>query len=152
MYEPTFIAAEKLADFFGITLRTLADLQKREIVVRAGKQGFDLREATRAYTSHLRNGAAARGAAGPGLTAERERLVREQADREALKNAQARGEMLPAAEVQAAWATILRDLRAGFLALPARIQQRLGHLTAHDVAGIDREIRDCLARLGDDEL
>ena len=60
--------------------------------------------------------------------------------------------MLPAAEVEGAWATILRDLRSGLLALPGRIQQRLSHLTKHDIAGIDREVRDCLARLGNDEI
>ncbi len=152
MSQPTFISARDLADLFGVTLRTLTDLQAREIIVRAGQNGFDLREATRAYTSHLREGASARGTAGPGLTAERERLTREKADQEQLKNAKARGELLPAKEVELAWATVLRDLRAGFLALPGRIHQRLGHLTPHDVAGIDREIRDCLARLGDDEI
>jgi phage terminase Nu1 subunit (DNA packaging protein) len=90
-----------------------------------------------------------RGAtANPDLLAEKIRLAKEQADKTALANAKARGELLPAAEVEREWAAILRDVRAAMLALPSRLQQKLPHLSAHDVAMIDREIRDVLAELG----
>lgn len=79
-------------------------------------------------------------------------MVREQADREALRNAAARRELLSAVEVAYTWNSILRDLRAGFLALPGRVQVRLPHLSVADVAVIDREVRDCLTSLEEDEL
>jgi phage terminase Nu1 subunit (DNA packaging protein) len=54
--------------------------------------------------------------------------------------------------VEAQWSDIVRMLRSGMLALPTRVQQRLGHLTAHDLAEIDREIRDTLTELSDDPI
>jgi phage terminase Nu1 subunit (DNA packaging protein) len=76
-------------------------------------------------------------------------LIREQANREAPCNAALRRELLPAAEVEAVWAATLTGLRARLLALPSRAQQRLGHLTAHDVVALDREVRDALTELGE---
>ena len=40
------------------------------------------------------------------------------------------------------------SLSRGLLAVPSRVQQRLPHLTAHDVSELDREIRDVLAEVG----
>jgi phage terminase Nu1 subunit (DNA packaging protein) len=39
------------------------------------------------------------------------------------------------------------SLSRGLLAVPSRVQQRLPHLTAHDVAEIDREVRAMLTQL-----
>jgi phage terminase Nu1 subunit (DNA packaging protein) len=44
---------------------------------------------------------------------------------------------------------VLRTVRAGMLAVPSRVQQRLPHLIAHDVAQIDREVRDVLAEIAE---
>jgi phage terminase Nu1 subunit (DNA packaging protein) len=52
-----------------------------------------------------------------------------------------------AVAVEREWAAILTRLRARLLAAPSRAGQRLPHLTAHDVAALDREIRDALAEL-----
>lgn len=82
-------------------------------------------------------------------SAERVRLLREQADHAALKNAEKRRELLPASEVERAWANVLRDVRAAMLALPSRIQQRLSHLSAAEIDLIDREIRDVLSEVAD---
>lgn len=81
--------------------------------------------------------------------AERVRLLKEQADSAALKNAERRGELLPARDVERAWSSIFRDVRAAMLALPARIRNRAPHLSAADIAMIDREIREGLRELGD---
>ena len=82
-------------------------------------------------------------------TAERVRLLREQADHAALRNAEKRRELLSAAEVERAWSGVLRDVRAAMLALPRRIQQRIGHLTPAEIDLIDREIRDALSEAAD---
>ena len=42
---------------------------------------------------------------------------------------------------------MLRTVRAGMLAVPSRAQQQLPHLTPHDVAQIDSEIRAALIEL-----
>ena len=136
----------------GVLVRTVTDLARRGIVVRVAPGAYDGPASVRAYCAHLRETAARRGGTSDGssLTAERLRLVREQADREALRNAALRRELLPAAEVEATWAATLTGLRARLLALPSRAQQRLGHLTAHDVAALDREVRGALTELGGD--
>jgi hypothetical protein len=42
--------------------------------------------------------------------------------------------------------------RASTLAVPSRVSQRLPHLTAHDVAEIDAEVREALTEIGEDRL
>jgi phage terminase Nu1 subunit (DNA packaging protein) len=79
---------------------------------------------------------------------DRSRLIKAQAEKVEMANRVARQELVPAEEVQRLWFDTLRQLRARLLALPGRIEQSLGHLTARDVALIDREIRDCLAEIG----
>ena len=56
--------------------------------------------------------------------------------------------MLDAAEVEAEWSSVLRTVRAGMLAVPSRCAARLPHLTPHDVAEIDAEVRAVLTDVG----
>lgn len=49
--------------------------------------------------------------------------------------------------VEAEWSGVLRTVRAGMLAVPSRCAARLPHLTAHEVAEIDAEVRAALTRL-----
>jgi terminase small subunit / prophage DNA-packing protein len=41
-----------------------------------------------------------------------------------------------------------RTVRAGMLAVPSRAGARLPHLTAHDIAEIDAEVRAVLTEIG----
>ena len=86
-------------------------------------------------------------AAQPDAAAEAVRLKKEQADQVALRNQQLRGELVPAVDVERAWANVLRQVRSGVLAVPSRLRQVLPHLTAHDVATIDAELRHVLEDL-----
>ena len=61
--------------------------------------------------------------------------------------AKLRGELVEAGAVQVEWSNILRVVRAGMLA-PSRVAARLPHLSKHDVAEIDSEIRAALAEIG----
>lgn len=140
--------ADTLGEILGLSNRSITDLAGRGLVVRIKRGRFDVRASIRAYVDHLRELAAGRGADSTSLTEQRTRQVSAQAELAELKAAKLRGELLPAAEVEREWASILRTVRAELLALPSRIQQRLGHLTAADVAAIDREIRDVLTELG----
>jgi phage terminase Nu1 subunit (DNA packaging protein) len=86
-------------------------------------------------------------AAQPDASAEAVRLKKEQADHAALKNQQLRAELVPAADVERAWSGILRQVRSGVLAVPSRVRQQLPHLTTHDIATFDAEIRRALEDL-----
>lgn len=55
------------------------------------------------------------------LTAERARLAHHQANNESLKECQARGELIPAEQVQSRWAAMVMAMRAKLLALPGRL-------------------------------
>jgi phage terminase Nu1 subunit (DNA packaging protein) len=59
-----------------------------------------------------------------------------------------RGELVEAKAVEAEWADVLRTVRAGMLAVPSRVAARLPHLSKHDVAEIDAEIRAALTETG----
>jgi phage terminase Nu1 subunit (DNA packaging protein) len=81
-------------------------------------------------------------------TKERARLARAQADLAELKAAKQRSLLLDAAAVETEWSGVLRTVRAGMLAVPSRVAQRLPHLTPHDVAEIDAEVRAALIEIG----
>lgn len=86
-------------------------------------------------------------AAQPDAAAEAVRLKKEQADHAELKNQMLRKELVEAVAVERAWANVLRQVRSGVLAVPSRLRQVLPHLTAHDVATIDAELRHVLEDL-----
>jgi phage terminase Nu1 subunit (DNA packaging protein) len=104
------------------------ELAKADIVVRAGRGLYYLEESVRRYCEHIRRTASQRGgeASLEAMRAQRIRVVAEQADALALKNAAARGEMLDAKEVEAHWSATLRSVRAGMLAVPSRAGARPG--------------------------
>jgi terminase small subunit / prophage DNA-packing protein len=146
------VRAIELADWLGVSERAVADYAHRGIITRSGRAVFPLKASICAVCHHFREAASARGASSGGLTAQRERIAREQADKLEMQNAASRRELLPAKAVADEWASILRMVRSRMLASPSRIQQQLGHLSAHDVNVIDRELRDALVDMSNDGL
>ena len=147
------VSADVLGVWLDLSVPAISGLARRGIVVRVGRGKYDLAESVQRYCHHLRGTAAGRGDAASvmGLATERARLAREQADSRALKNRALRGELIEASAVEAEWSNVLRGVRAGMLALPSRVQQRLPHLTAHDATVIDAEVREVLTAVGSAE-
>lgn len=150
---PVSVSGAELAARLRLSERAIRDLAKREIVVKLSHGTYDLWESIGRYAEHMREAAAARGehSAGSELTRERIRETKERADHLALKNGQLTADLVEAAKVEREWSDILRGVRGRMLGVPGRCQQRLGHLTAHDVATIDREVRDALTEAGNDD-
>lgn len=148
-----FVSVDALADWLGIHKRTVSDLVARGVVVREKRGQYQLQESVRRYCEHMREMAAGRGGEQGvlDLTAERARLAKEQADGQSIKNELARGTLVEAEAVKREWAGILRTLRSSMLAIPSRVRQTAAHLTATDIASIDREIRDTLKALANDQ-
>lgn len=148
------IGGADLCELLGVSPAALTDFHQRGLAVKLGHDAYDLGATVQAYTAHLRGIAAARGGEDHvlALTTERARLAKEQADAMALKNAEKRGELVAAASVVSGWSDVLRGIRARLMALPSRLRADLPHLSASDVAAIDREIRNTLTELanGDD--
>lgn len=84
------------------------------------------------------------------VQAERLRLLKEQADHAALKNEIARRELVKADDVEREWGSVFRKVRAGILSIPSRMREVLPHLTAHDIAALDAELRRALEAMADD--
>jgi phage terminase Nu1 subunit (DNA packaging protein) len=138
-----------LGELFGVSVQTIAELAKKGIVIRLKKGVYDRDQSTRNYIGHLRQTAAGRGGKDKveSLAEERTRLASEQADNMALKNAALRNEVVPLAEVKQTWSQWASEVRAAFLALPGRIQQRIVGLSVSDVSIIDEEVRAILTDL-----
>jgi terminase small subunit / prophage DNA-packing protein len=68
-----------------------------------------------------------------------------------IANAHSRGALVDAEAVQREWSDVLRGVRAGMLATSSRCAARLPHLSMHDVAEIDAEVRAALTALGEGE-
>ncbi|EEW24010.1 hypothetical protein [Rhodobacter ferrooxidans] len=142
------IGGKDLCALLSLSSGALTDLKKRGIAVHLGHDAYDLEATVRAYVMHLRGIAAGWGSEEQALnlTGERARLSRAQAEAQEMKNAALRAELVPAAEVERAWADTLRQVRARILAVPSRLRQGL-HLAPGDVEQIDRELRDALTEL-----
>ena len=82
-------------------------------------------------------------------TEQRGRLAAAQASLAEIKAEKLRGSLVEAAAVEAAWSGVMRTVRAGMLAVPSRVSQRLPHLSAHDVVEIDAEVRAVLSDIGE---
>jgi phage terminase Nu1 subunit (DNA packaging protein) len=133
------VDALTLAKVFGVTTRQIAALATDGVVVKRARARFDLIASCRNYITKLRkpDGGA------------KERLTLAQAELAELRLQESRAALLPASAVEREWANIMRDVRAGCLAITTRAQQRLPHLTAHDAATLDSEIRAALSQLGE---
>lgn len=146
------VTAATLAGWLGTTAARINTLAREGRIPRRTDRLFDLRPAIRAYVADPKatkgNSALANN---PELNAEKIRLARASAEKLETANLKAKGGLASLAEVERAWAGILRDVRAALLALPSRAASRLGHLTPHDVATLDREVRAVLEELASHE-
>ena len=141
------IATADLCDLWGIQPGQLTALVRRGTAIRIGHGAYDLVASTQNYIGHLREVAAGRGGEEHQLklTQERARLASEQADAQALKNAELRGEVVRADETERAWTDVLRRVRGEIMAVPARLRP---DMTPAAADALDRELRAALASLG----
>jgi phage terminase Nu1 subunit (DNA packaging protein) len=144
-----FISTGELAQRLGLSSRRVATLASEGVITRTPK-GFDEADAIRCYAEHMRRAAVGKRGDGKasGAGEERQRLARLQGDALERKNAIEAGKLVVAAEIEAEWTATVVACRNAILAAPTRIQSDLPHLTAHDVATIDRHLREALTLLG----
>lgn len=124
--------------------RSIRELLDRGVLPNARRGSLDLDLCRVAYVRHLREMAAGRatGPAGDDLTAERARLAREQADHYALKNAAARLELLPRADITRVVTEAFQRVRDQLTSLPARLSAPLARVT--DPAEIRSRLSDAI--------
>jgi phage terminase Nu1 subunit (DNA packaging protein) len=146
------VSAKALGEWLDVSDRTIRELAERGIAVRTGRGRYDLKQSVINHTRHLREVSAGRGGENQilDLTAERARESKERADNLALKNEQLRGELLHVDDVVRNWQDILRRVSSSLLSVPERVAARRS-VDADIVQAFDREIRDTLNDLADDE-
>lgn len=127
-----------LAKALGLTTRAVNELVTNGVAVKTGRGEYDMIASVANYIEKLRK---------PDGSA-KDRLTTAQADLAELKLAAESHKLLDSMQVQSTWEATLRELRAAMLAIPNRIQSELGNLSAHDIAAIDRNIRETLTELG----
>ena len=97
-----------------------------------------------------RAGAGRKPAPGESYEAARRRKESALADLRQFEAQAKRGALLEADAVAREWSDVLRQVRAGVLAVTSRVRAQLPHLTAHDAGVLDRELRQVLTALADD--
>lgn len=145
---PETVAAAELGEWLGLTANRVHALGRDGVLPRTPQKTYPLRASVAAYCEHARQ--LAKGtAADKELAEEKIRLAREQADKIALQNAAARGELLDSRQVANEWRAIVTDLRAAVLAVPSRVASRLG-LDRKEATALDAEIRAAMEAIADD--
>jgi len=141
------MSESEIAAFLGIGTSRVRTLGREGVMVRVGRGRLDVQETLGNHLARLRDGAVKAGPVTDEMKAEKLRLAKQQADKIEIQNAAARGELFRSADVEREWQNVLRDVRSTVLAVPSRVGSKLAHLTAHDVAEIDREIKAALEGL-----
>ena len=146
---PAVLHEAALGALLGVSASQVRYLAKEGVAVRVKPSHYAVRPTVTNYVARLSDRAKKAGnpKGNAELDAEKLRKERAAADKIELANAKARGDLVPAPEVEREWSNVLRDVRSALLAIPSRIGSTLPHLTAHDVAQIDSEIKAALEGL-----
>jgi phage terminase Nu1 subunit (DNA packaging protein) len=129
------LSQEAFGELVGISQPAVSDLMKRGVIVEAQTCGVWLL----AYTAHLREQAAGRGADGE-LANERARLAREQADAQAMKNALSRKHVAPVAVLEEVLAHVGRQIATVLEGIQPKLKRRHPELTPEQLQGIALEL------------
>lgn len=135
-----------LAQLFDCDERTIRNLAKRGVIVKAARGQYVLAASIRNYVRHLRDQASGRQGRDELIDAVTENalLRRSQREGQELKNAMLAGQVIRKDDLFPAWARVVRAVRANVLALPNKIAFAMPHLTPHDREMIDQLTRDAL--------
>lgn len=149
---PAAMREPEIAAFLNLATSQVRTKTADGILVKAGRGRWDVRKSTAAYIARLQQHASRAGRppeGGDELKAEKLRLTRAQADKEETRVRRESGELVEAVTVCREWSNLVRDVRNALLAVPSRCGAALPHLTATDIATLDREIKKALEGLAD---
>jgi len=138
------ISQEQFGDLVGVSQPVVSELLSRGVLLAGQPAATWLR----AYTKHLREQAAGRGADGE-LARERARLAREQADRIAMDNAVNRRELAPVSVLELVLAKMAGDVGSLLQGLVPRLRRRV-ELPGEALRILEEEVtkaRNCAAAM-----
>lgn len=140
--------ALELAGYFGVSTRTIREHAASGIIVRAEKGSYMLKQSVQNYAAMLRE-RASRKTEDP-LEDARAKLLHAKADIVERQVKNLKNKFLDRGEVELEWASMVRAMREGLGALPARVARRLPHLDSHAIGVLESEVRDALAVIADE--
>lgn len=129
------MSQEAFGQLVGISQPAVSDLTSRGVIDAGQPCGIWLL----AYTAHLREQAAGRGADGE-LASERARLAREQADAVAMKNAAARRELAPVVVLEEVLALMARQVATVLDGIGPQLRRSFPDLTGEQLKLIAGEL------------
>lgn len=143
------VNAAELGRILGISRASIANLATDGILPRASRGEFNLPAAVQAYLRHKLVKAGDADVAGKSLVSERSRLARLKADaceREAKLES---GELVPSADIDAAWLAVAGVIRSRILLVPTRAAPRVVGMTvaAEIKALLQKELHAALANI-----
>lgn len=151
------VTAQELSEWLGVSDRVVRELAQRNIIPQSKRNRYPLKASVTAYCNQKREVAAGRAPSGDSdldLVAERARLAKEQADGQEIKNALARSEVVPAADVEKVWGQLIDRFRVRLLAVAPRVAPLIkpSHTVAEIEALIADAINEALAELSRTEV
>jgi phage terminase Nu1 subunit (DNA packaging protein) len=109
-----------IARLFNLTERRVQQLAQDGIIPKGKRGEYDLVACVRGYIAYLQQNANGRTS---DVAADRNRLVKAQADRAELECRMLLREVIPVLEVEESWARILKSFQSRILSLPMRLVQ-----------------------------
>lgn len=129
------MSQEQFGELVGITQQAVSDLASRGVITAGQPAGAWLL----AYTKHLREQAAGRGADGE-LASQRARLAREQADRVAMENAVTRKELAPIGVLEFVLAKMAGEVASVLQAIVPRVKRRVPEIAPAALQVLEDEL------------
>lgn len=126
----TSVSVATLARLFNLTERRVQQLARDGIIPKAKRGEYDLVACVRGYITYLQQAATGRTS---DVAADRNRLVKAQADKAELECRMMLREVIPVVEVEDSWARILKSFQSRILSLPMRLVQ-IAKATADQIA------------------
>ncbi len=145
------VSAAKLAKALNVSERRVRQLVEAGIIQRESHGHYDLAKCLLAVARTKADRLPEPAAEIPGLTAERERRLRVQRERDEIRLAKERGELIPLETFRAEVSEAFRTVRDRLLSLPARMAPQLeGESRGVIFERLDAEIREMLTSLSGD--
>jgi phage terminase Nu1 subunit (DNA packaging protein) len=143
------VNAALLGRVLGISRASIANLATDGILPRADRGLFNLPACVQAYLRHKLVKAKASDATVRSLVAERTRLTKTKADAAEVEVRKLAGELVPVADIEAAWLSVAGVVRARLLLIPSKAAPRIVALKtpAEAQALLRKEINAALAAI-----
>ena len=133
------VNAATLGLVLGISRSRVVNLAADGVLPRAGRGLFDLPACVQSYVKHKLSLAKAGDGTALSLVAERSRLTKIKADNAELEVRRLAGELVPAADIEAAWLAVAGIVRSRLLLIPSKTAARVALKTPGEAQALLRK-------------